>query len=221
MTKIEQRNTPEATLHQSILDDIFSGKLKAGQRLKVSELAERFDVSTSPVREVLRQMQGEGIVVISPNKGAIIKPFDPQALQNVFEMLEMITPYFVEWFAKYARPEAVEEVAQIQEQIRALDPNEINKLKRLDSEFHWLVCKHHYNSVAAQTWKNLRIVLGVHGASLPISQARRKIIIAEHDELVAAFRANDAAAASEISRRHVAGSQVEMAQQTRALGLYA
>lgn len=218
MANFEHDNTPEANLHQSILNEIYNGKLKGGQRLKVSELAEKFDVSTSPVREVLRRMQGEGIVVISPNRGAIIKPFDSRAIQNVFEMLEMITPYFNVWFARYARPEVVEEVAQVQERIRALKPQDIGEFKRLDSEFHWIVCKHHYNTVAAESWKNLRIVLGVHGASLPISPERHKIIIAEHDELVAAFRANDPVKAEEVIRRHISGSLVEMSQQMRAIG---
>lgn len=219
MANFDHGNTPEANLHQSILDEIYSGNLKGGQRLKVTELAERFNVSTSPVREVLHRMQGEGIVVISPNRGAVIKPFDSRTIQNVFEILEMLTPYFVTWFARYARPDAIEEVAEIQERIRALKPEQISEFKKLDSEFHWIVCKHHYNTIAAESWKNLRIVLGVHGASLPISPARYHVIIAEHDELIAAFRANDPIKADEVIRRHLAGSQIEMSEQTRALGL--
>ncbi len=218
MNFVDEEDSLEANLYQSILNEIYCGHLVGGQRLKVSELATRFKVSTSPVREVLRRMQGEGLVEISPNRGAIVKPFDSTEIQNVFEVLEMLTPYFNVWFARYARPEMVEEVAAVQEQIRALDTNDITLFKRLDSEFHWIVCKHHYNTVAAETWKKLRTSLGVHGSSLPISTDRYRVIVAEHDELVAAFRENDPQKADEIIRRHLSGSVVEMQQQMRALG---
>lgn len=112
----------------------------------------------------------------------------------------------------------VEEVAEVQERIRNLDADDITLFKRLDSEFHWIVCKHHYNTVAAETWKRLRISLGVHGFSLPISADRYKVIVAEHDELVGAFRESDPQKADEIIRRHLSGSLVEMSQKMRAMG---
>jgi len=209
----------ESSLYEAILDDISSGKLKGGQRLKVSELAERFGVSTSPIREVLRQMHGEGFVEISPNRGAMVKMADASTIQNIFEVLQLLEPYFVGWFANFAQSEMVEEMADIQAQMKEAGAQNQLKFRKLDFEFHWCICKRHYNQVAAQTWLNLRKALNVHAAELRISPVRFQAILEDHDELLDAFRNNDAARSETVIRRHIDGSFVQMSQQIRALGL--
>ena len=113
-------DTAELPLYDAILDDIYDGRLAGGQRLKVSEIAERYGTSTSPVREVLRRMQGEGFVEIHPNRGATIRPTDAGSIQNIFEVLQMLEPYFVNWFADYAPPDLLDELEGIQARIHEL-----------------------------------------------------------------------------------------------------
>ncbi len=219
MSRIDHTDDQENSLYEAILDDISSGKLKGGQRLKVSELAKRFGVSTSPIREVLRQMHGEGFVEISPNRGAMVKEADANTIQNIFEVLQLLEPYFVSWFADFSQPSMVEEMAVIQQQMHETDNQDQLAFRKLDFEFHWSICKRHYNQVAAQSWRNLRTALNVHAAELRISPVRYQAILEDHDELIAAFRANDAARADIVIRRHIDGSFVQMSQQMRALGL--
>lgn len=207
------------SLYDAILDDISYGRLVAGQRLKVSELSSRFGVSASPVREALRQLQGEGIIEVHPNRGATIKQADASTIQNTFEVLQLLEPYFVLWFAEHATTEAVERLATIQEELRKAATGDLVKFRKLDSQFHGLICETHYNYVAADTWKRLRIALIAHAAPLSISPGRIKTILAEHDALIAAVWNNDIEAADQAIRRHVNGSFVQMSQQMRALGL--
>lgn len=213
--------TEDTSLYEAILDDIYEGRLTGGQRLKVSELAERFGTSTSPVREVLRRMQDEGFVQIHPNRGATIRPTDTGFLQNVFEVLQMLEPYFVTWFADYASSEMVDELEAIQEKIKATPHAEQRAFRKLDFEFHDVFSRNHYNQTAAEIWHNLRTSLNVQAARLRISPARFETIKEEHDEIVAACRAHDAARAHLVICKHVDGSFVQMSQQIRALGLSA
>lgn len=212
-------DTAEIPLYDAILDDIYDGRLAGGQRLKVSELAERFGVSTSPVREVLRRMQGEGFVEIHPNRGATVKATDAGSIQNIFEVLQMLEPYFVNWFADYAQPELLDELEDIQARIHKLPHSEQRAFRKLDFQFHEVFCRVHYNQTAAEIWRNLRTSLNVQAARLRISPARFESIKEEHDALIAAFRANDTARADTVIRKHVDGSFVQMSQQIRALGL--
>ena len=207
------------SLYDAILDDISSGHLKGGQRLKISELADRYGVSASPIRETLRQMQGEGFVEIHQNRGATVKQADSGTIQNIFEVLQLLEPYFVRWFAEHAQPHMVDEVAEAQERIRESIDRDLPQFRKLDSAFHGLICKHHYNEVAADTWRRLRRALIVHAAPLRIGPARLDRIVKEHDALIAAFRAGDPEAAERVIRSHVDGSFVQMSQQMRALGL--
>lgn len=209
----------DRSLYQAILDDISSGHLRGGQRLKISELAERYHVSASPIRETLRQMQGEGFVEIHQNRGAVVKLADASTIQNIFEVLQLLEPYFVRWFAEHAQPYMIEEVAAAQERLRDCAGRDMPHFRKLDSAFHALICRYHYNDVAADTWRKLRNALNVHAAPLQISPTRLRHILTEHDALVAAFRAGDPEAAEKVIRGHVDGSFVQMSQQMRALGL--
>jgi len=219
MSAFSKAGDQEQSLYDAVLDEISTGKLAAGQRLKVSELAKRYGVSTSPVREVLRLLQGEGFVEIHPNRGAVVKHANASTIQNIFEVLQLLEPYFVTWFADYAQSEMIDEMEEIQRRIEELPTGNLNEFRKLDFEFHWSICRRHYNHVAADLWKKLRTALNVHGAKLKISPVRHQAIMDEHRELLAAFRANDAARAEAVINKHVAGSFTQMSQQMRALGL--
>lgn len=219
MTANQQADEPTETLYQAILDEISSGRLVGGQRLKISDLSKRYGVSASPVRETLRQMQGEGFVEIHQNRGAVVKQADASTIQNIFEVLKLLEPYFVAWFAETAEPKMVDELRAIQNRLKAMPISDMVQFRKLDSEFHGLICHYHYNNVAADSWKKLRTALNVHAAPLRISATRHQTILSEHDALIAAFEVNDAAAADTVIRTHVDGSFTQMSQQMRALGI--
>lgn len=208
----------EASIYEVILDDICRGTLSAGQRLKVSDLTARFGVSASPVREVLRRMQGEGFVDIEPNRGASVRQINASAIQNTYEVLELLEPYFVAWFAEHVDSSAVDQLEAIQDKIEANGGGDQYRFRQLDVEFHGLICDAHYNSIGANTWRRLRTALVVHSSGLTLSKARIRAIMSEHRELIAAFRNNDAPRADQVIRKHLRGSFVQFSQQLRALG---
>jgi DNA-binding GntR family transcriptional regulator len=65
-------------IRDAILDEVF----KPGDRLTEAELVEKFEVSRSPVREALLALEKEGTVIISPYKGAIVKPLSEQLISR-------------------------------------------------------------------------------------------------------------------------------------------
>ena len=69
-------------IRDAILDEVFL----PGEHLKEIELAEKFEVSRSPVREALLSLEKEGTVVISPYKGAIVKPLSAEEVCDIAEL---------------------------------------------------------------------------------------------------------------------------------------
>ena len=65
---------------------IVQGRYGPGERIKISETAEQFGVSAMPVREALRKLEGEGIVSITPNRGATVRPFDEKFIEDIYEV---------------------------------------------------------------------------------------------------------------------------------------
>lgn len=79
--------THAATLREQIEEMIAVGDLKPGQHLDETELAARFGVSRTPIRETLIQLSSMGLVVIRPRRGAIVAELGPQQLVEMFEVM--------------------------------------------------------------------------------------------------------------------------------------
>src|SRR6056297_3395867 len=104
-------------LHELIREDIISGRLRPNERLKVSDLAHRHGVSTTPVREALQVLRGEGFVVISPNRGARVSPIDESFIRDIYEVETVIEPYRLRHFMEIVTDEHIAELGRIQQRI--------------------------------------------------------------------------------------------------------
>jgi DNA-binding GntR family transcriptional regulator len=75
-------------IREAILDEVF----KPGDHIGEAELAEKFEVSRSPVRETLLALEKEGTLVISPYRGAIVKPLSAEEILDIAELRLAIIP---------------------------------------------------------------------------------------------------------------------------------
>ena len=71
------------TIVASLLSDVFAGRLRAGQHLVTQELASRFGVSHTPIREALIAMAGLGVIDLEPNRGAVVRKITPRDVREV------------------------------------------------------------------------------------------------------------------------------------------
>lgn len=205
----------EKQLHERILEDITSGEIAGGSRLKVQELASKYGTSINPIREVLRQLQGQGIVEILPNRGAEVPTINADTLRDIFEILKLYEPYFVSWYAEQAHDDDIAELEQIQAQIERLPIESRVEFTKLDAKFHQIISHKHYNKRAIEAWASQRTALQVFSTRIPISRARYKQVFKEHRALIDAFRKNDVVTAVSVIDRHVIGAGENMYRQLR------
>jgi DNA-binding GntR family transcriptional regulator len=76
--------------YEAVRDAITSGALLPGTRLREAALARHFSVSTTPVREALRRLDREGLVRLSPNRGAVVAELDLRGIIDLFEVREVL-----------------------------------------------------------------------------------------------------------------------------------
>ena len=105
------------SVYALIRDDIVSGRLGANERLKVADLAERHGTSTNPVREALQQLRGEGFVVMSPNRGARVRPMDEEFVRDIYEIEMLVEPALTKWFVGMVTDADIAELERIQGEI--------------------------------------------------------------------------------------------------------
>ncbi len=80
------RGTRRQAIVQSLLSEVFQGQIRAGTHLVTQELAERFAVSHTPIREALIALAGIGIVDLLPNRGAIVRKVTAQDVREVCQV---------------------------------------------------------------------------------------------------------------------------------------
>jgi DNA-binding GntR family transcriptional regulator len=83
-----------------IRDMILKGHLKPGDRLRQDELANTFGVSTMPIREALRQLQAEGLVVFRPRRGAIVASLSVSEYEEIYRIREALEALACRWVAE-------------------------------------------------------------------------------------------------------------------------
>lgn len=206
------------TLHELIREDIVSGRLRPNERLKVSDLAERHGVSTSPVREALQVLRGEGFVVISPNRGARVRPIDEDFIRDIYEVETVIEPYLMRHFLEMVTEEQIAELERIQARIEENDFKDVPLHAELDEAFHLVTYRGHYNKHIFGLWQKHREILGAIAGRYPHSLSRRKAVIEEHRALIQAIRHQEVEQACAIICRHAAGSGRHTIEQLRAHG---
>lgn len=195
-----------APLYRQLLDDVARGVYGSGTRLRIHEIAKKYGTSINPVREVLRRMEGEGLVRFEKNRGATITELDRAAVENMYELITVLEPHLIAGFAETCTPEDVREVELIQERLKDVPPIDKPQFTAMDMEFHLAIVTKHHNDRAVRVWLTQRRLVNILTRRNGLTRTRHEEIIREHDELIAAFRAHDVQRATEVISRHIEGA---------------
>ena len=204
-----------ASVYARLRQDVLSGRLVANERLKVSLLAERYQTSANPVREALQQLRGEGLVVISPNRGARVRQIDADFVRDIYEIEAQIEPYLTRWFVGVCTDADIAALEAIQAEIAALNFADIAAHSSLDTQFHRRMYAQHYNRHAVDLWWSHREVLGAINAGQQVSLRRQREVLQEHEALIAALKDHDEDRAARIISQHVQGSGKHITDRLR------
>ncbi len=85
MSQVRRSNTQR--LRDALEDDIINGRLGPGERLDPEELARRFAVSRTPIREAIQQLAGSGLVTVAPKRGTFVAKVGLAQLIEMFEVM--------------------------------------------------------------------------------------------------------------------------------------
>ncbi|TCR72650.1 GntR family transcriptional regulator [Rhizobium sp. BK376] len=200
----EKSATHYDTLRDLIRADITSSFFKPGQRLVVGELIKRYNTSPQPVRDALNQLQGEGFILISPNRGASVRILDESFVRNIFEIRALLEPLLVERFCRYCTSAMIEELkgVQLDFEIAVRDEN-ADIVESANSKFHDLIFRSDPNTEAIEVLERYADLLESFRRRLPSIPYRMRARIEEHRAILAAFEAGDPTVAADAARRHV------------------
>ncbi|WP_052119858.1 GntR family transcriptional regulator [Inquilinus limosus] len=191
-------------LRELIRADIIEGRLASGSRLKIAEIAKRYESSAIPVREALHQLQGEGIVTFEPNRGARVREIDDAFLRNIHEVRGVLEPYLIRWFVRHRSETELEElIAAQREYDRGAETEGPEQWRGYNQRYHAICYEGHYNHEALVVAKRHNDLLQALAIRFPMSRSRVLQVCREHWQIIECVRAQDEEAAAAIVAEHV------------------
>ncbi len=142
--------------------EIVQGRLAPGERVSEERLAERIGVSRTPVREAMRVLEGQGLIVRRRGRGTFVaSPTTPDEAKTLYELRIPLESYLAERAASRANANEIETLARIQRRFAEVDASDDLQLRRLvavDSELHWTIyraAQSDLTSVVSSYWGRL------------------------------------------------------------------
>jgi len=203
-------------VRDAIRAGIVAGLYLPGTRLKVQELSAQYGVSTNPIREALQQLQGEGLVVISPNRGATVRLIDDELIRQIYEVSEAIEGIWARRCAIVATPEQVERLRAIEQKLEEATARKQMDLRRhYNSEFHRTIGTIAGNAEALSILARHRNLIRTIREQYGYAPARLERIKAEHRRMLEAIAAGNPGDAEDAARIHLVNARDDILSRFR------
>lgn len=181
---------------------IRSGELSPGATLRQRDLAERFGVSPTPVREALRRLEAEGFIVTQLHRGAKVVRHETSRLQENFRVRAVLESLAAEMAGERVTEEDLDDITSLHEQLARCDPQDRDLVDELNRRFHFRVYESARSPVLGALLNHLW-----HSLDSPPNLLRDLAdSVEQHGQLVEALRQRDGQRAGELTRHHVEGA---------------
>jgi DNA-binding GntR family transcriptional regulator len=180
---------------------ILSGELKGSQALRQRDIALQFDVSQTPVREALRRLESEGLVINDPHRGATVAESHAGGLEENYQIRAALESLGARLAARSITERQLAHLSELNDKMRAVGEAD-EAYAPLNREFHFFIYECADSplllSLMRLLWQSMPggpRVLRSHGESTR-----------QHDALLTALHDRDGGAAADATREHILGS---------------
>ena len=203
---VTQSKKAQRTKKQKIVEllrgAILSGDLGPGDRLTQEELAARFNVSMTPVREAIQQLVAEGVLDQSPYKGVQVVEVSPEDATEIYLMRSVVEALATRLGVPNLKISDVQHIHHLHTQIREqTEKGDLTRLRKLNYEFHMLLYS------AANMPRLYRLIQNLWAQSpwdtLYVIPNRPKHVVEEHTSIIAAIDQGNAQLAGQAMQAHI------------------
>jgi DNA-binding GntR family transcriptional regulator len=181
---------------------VITGELAAGEQLRQRDLAQRFGVSQTPVREAMRRLESEGLLICDTHRGFTVVPPDDGRIEENFQIRAALESLGASLAARKIDAPGLARLRDLNSKMRALADDDDPDYAELNREFHFTVYEYAHSplllSLMRLLWASLHP--GPRVTRTHAESAR------QHDEILAALTGGDAAAAAARTYQHIMGA---------------
>jgi DNA-binding GntR family transcriptional regulator len=174
---------------------LVEGRIPAGAKLNERELAERLQVSRTPLREAIKQLAAEGLVLLLPHRGAVAIRLDEHEVAHSFELMAALEGLSGELAAQRIDDTALQAIRALHfEMLAAFTRRDLSAYYRLNAQIHAAINAAAKNPVLARTYAQTNARLQALRFRSNQDERKWKRAVKEHSQMVDALAAHDAPA---------------------------
>lgn len=191
-------------LRLALEKEIVLLRYSPGDKLDEATIAQRFGTSRTPVREALRQLAASGLVEIKAHKGAEVSRVSIPQLLEMFEFMSVLEGVCAQFAAERATTREVEAIRDAHEACRAyVQAGDADGFYVANTKFHEAIYNASHNSYGAEQTRRLRNRLAPYRRLQLRRNNRTAESFREHEQILEAIAAGDAARAEQVTRQHI------------------
>jgi DNA-binding GntR family transcriptional regulator len=196
-------------LHEEVVgrlrDLIIRGDLAPGARLNERLLCEQLGISRTPLREAIKLLAAEGLVVLLPNRGAQVTLLDPGRLAETLQVMAALEGLAGELACRHATSERIAEIRALHDEMVAMHARgDLQSYFRFNQAIHLKLVEASGNATLANAYRqlNANVLRARYMANL--SRERWDEAVREHEQILAALEARDVTRLKSLLRDHLA-----------------
>lgn len=200
------------TLRQAIL----KGELEPGERLMEIQLADRLGVSRTPIREAIRKLELEGLVLMIPRKGAEVAKISEKSLRDVLEVRRSLEELAIELACQRMSDDDIRDLADAAEAFRtAVQTADAMTIAETDEHYHDIIYNGTGNNRLVQILNNLREQMYRYRLEYIKDADKRQILVVEHDHILKAIKERHVAEAKTAIREHIDNQEITVSKNIK------
>jgi len=191
-------------IYSQIRDDITYGRLNPGERLVESKLAQQFATSRSPVREVLRQLESEGLIKFQRNKGITVSKLSIKEVDEIYTLRLLLESYATRLAAENIKKNDIEILRGLQEKLKVAAKHlDIKAWLENNNLFHDILCERSENDNLALILDTLKRRIYRYKYMVLLNSKHFENYVRDHERILRACERNDGAMAERYMKIHI------------------
>ena len=217
---MERHQTLREKILESIREAILKGQLKPGEKVAEPELAERFGISRTPIREAFRQLESEGYLTVIPRKGAVVADLSERDIEEFYAIKSVLEGFAARMAALKMTEKEIEKLETINEKLETLArQGDVKSFFRVHNEFHELFIRASGNEKLSELIDQLVMKFNRSRMASLALPGRMEISVNEHRKIIEAFKNRDGEMADNLVKKTAAyGAQVLIQSIAQAEG---
>ncbi|ARP90151.1 hypothetical protein CAL14_07500 [Bordetella genomosp. 9] len=193
-----------AQVQKALEREILSGQLAPGARLDEVELAQRFRVSRTPVREALRHLASAGLIRIRSRQPAQVVELSASRLIEMFQVMAELEALCARMAARRISASQLALLGGLHAQLAQLaKTDQVEEFYEVNRHFHELIYEASQNEFLAEQTRALRNRIGAYRKLVTQKPSRRAATLTEHEQVLRAIATGDEDGAAQAMRGHV------------------